>query len=112
MSEDEQLVETVTRRVLAALTGASGDRCADCIGNCVAHCGDKVRKVVAAGASRVSYGGDGARVPSDLARYIDHTLLKPEATPAQIDRLCDEAREYGSPPSASTRCGRGGRRCA
>jgi deoxyribose-phosphate aldolase len=42
----------------------------------------------------VSYGGDGARVPSDLARYIDHTLLKPEATPAQIDRLCDEAREY------------------
>jgi deoxyribose-phosphate aldolase len=95
MSENEQLVETVTRRVLAALTGASGDRCADCIGNCVAHCGDKVRKVMAAGAERVSYGGDGARVPADLARYIDHTLLKPEATAAQIDRLCDEAREYG-----------------
>ncbi len=94
MSEKEQLVEAVTRRVLAALTGKSGDRCADCIGNCAAHCGDKVRRVVAAGAARVSYGGEGARVPSDLARYIDHTLLKPEATPAQIDKLCDEAREY------------------
>lgn len=31
----------------------------------------------------------------DIARYIDHTLLKPEATPAQIERLCAEAREYG-----------------
>ncbi len=33
--------------------------------------------------------------PQDIARYIDHTLLKPEATEAQITRLCAEAREYG-----------------
>ncbi|RLC63897.1 MAG: deoxyribose-phosphate aldolase [Chloroflexota bacterium] len=31
----------------------------------------------------------------EIARFIDHTLLKPEATPAQIERLCDEARRYG-----------------
>lgn len=30
-----------------------------------------------------------------IASYIDHTLLKPEATPAQIDQLCAEARQYG-----------------
>lgn len=30
-----------------------------------------------------------------LARCIDHTLLKPEAVAAQIDRLCDECLEYG-----------------
>ncbi|MGD8453537.1 MAG: deoxyribose-phosphate aldolase [Phycisphaerae bacterium] len=29
-----------------------------------------------------------------LARTIDHTLLKPEATAAQIDCLCDECREF------------------
>ncbi|MGC9398501.1 MAG: deoxyribose-phosphate aldolase [Anaerolineae bacterium] len=29
-----------------------------------------------------------------LARMIDHTLLKPGATPAQVEALCDEAREY------------------
>lgn len=28
-----------------------------------------------------------------VAAWIDHTLLKPEATPAQIDQLCAEARE-------------------
>jgi deoxyribose-phosphate aldolase len=30
-----------------------------------------------------------------LAAVIDHTLLKPEARPAQIDQLCAEAREHG-----------------
>jgi deoxyribose-phosphate aldolase len=34
-------------------------------------------------------------VPDDLARLIDHTLLRPEATYADIDRLCDEAKKYG-----------------
>jgi deoxyribose-phosphate aldolase len=29
------------------------------------------------------------------ATLIDHTLLKPEATQAQITQLCEEAREYG-----------------
>ncbi len=30
-----------------------------------------------------------------LASVIDHTLLKPEATPQQIDQLCREALQYG-----------------
>ena len=29
-----------------------------------------------------------------LAAYIDHTLLKPDASLAQIEQLCAEAREY------------------
>lgn len=32
--------------------------------------------------------------PETLARYIDHTLLKPEATPQAIARLCEEARAW------------------
>ncbi|NLF00080.1 MAG: deoxyribose-phosphate aldolase [Anaerolineales bacterium] len=32
--------------------------------------------------------------PIEIARLIDHTLLKPEAVPSQIERLCKEAREY------------------
>jgi deoxyribose-phosphate aldolase len=31
----------------------------------------------------------------EMARHIDHTLLKAEATRDQIVRLCDEARSYG-----------------
>ena len=31
---------------------------------------------------------------SELAKYIDHTLLKPDASAAQIKKICDEAKEY------------------
>lgn len=31
----------------------------------------------------------------DIAKYIDYTLLKATATPADIERLCKEALEYG-----------------
>jgi len=31
----------------------------------------------------------------ELAKLIDHTLLKPDATQTQIKHLCDEARTYG-----------------
>lgn len=31
----------------------------------------------------------------ELARMIDHTLLRPEATPDDIRRVCDEAKEFG-----------------
>lgn len=30
----------------------------------------------------------------ELARYIDHTLLKPEATPGEVERICREALQY------------------
>jgi deoxyribose-phosphate aldolase len=31
---------------------------------------------------------------SSLASVIDHTLLKPEATPEQVQKLCEEAAQY------------------
>ncbi len=33
--------------------------------------------------------------PQELAGYIDHTLLKPEASARQIKQLCEEAVEWG-----------------
>lgn len=33
---------------------------------------------------------------ASLATYMDHTLLKPEATAADIDRIVSEARQYGT----------------
>jgi len=41
---------------------------------------------------------DVVAVPLDhklVAEHIDHTLLKPDATPAQITVLCEEAKRYG-----------------
>ena len=36
-----------------------------------------------------------AKTNNDLAKYIDHTLLKPESTAQQIEKLCKEAIQYG-----------------
>ena len=93
----DALIDAVTREVLAALAGRGACDCSDpsCQGACAAHCSDTVRGVVSTGADRISYSGNGAEVPRDLARFIDHTLLRPDATAADIDRLCDEAREFG-----------------
>jgi deoxyribose-phosphate aldolase len=99
MNQRNDLVEAITREVLAALgTGsaeaAATDPCATCVRSCAAQCATKVRDIVAGGASRIEYHGRADDVPGDLARYIDHTLLKPDATVADIDRLCTEAAEH------------------
>lgn len=36
----------------------------------------------------------GQYVGQNLAQYIDHTLLKQDATPAQLSHLCNEAIQY------------------
>ncbi|MGA2110716.1 MAG: deoxyribose-phosphate aldolase [Anaerolineales bacterium] len=45
-------------------------------------------------ASRSADTPQDATSPGRLARLIDHTLLKPEATDDQIAQLCSEARQY------------------
>jgi deoxyribose-phosphate aldolase len=51
--------------------------------------------VVSAGAERLS--STLGVIPQDqsLAKMIDHTLLKPDATQQEIAQLCFEARKYG-----------------
>ena len=39
-------------------------------------------------------GDESKMKASELAKYIDHTLLKQDATTAQIVKVCDEAKEY------------------
>lgn len=50
-----------------------------------------VRCALDAGACRIGVRACPAPELDTLASYFDHTLLKPDATYAQIDKLCDEA---------------------
>ena len=43
------------------------------------------------GASGVASANDGMD-PAGMAKYIDHTYLKPEASLEDIRRICDEAK--------------------
>jgi deoxyribose-phosphate aldolase len=99
----EKVVELVTKRVLlmmaeeqrAAQTGQTlcVRECED--GLCVQLCFDRVSAVIAAGADRISAGLGTVPPSRAIAGMIDHTLLKPDATPDQIAQLCYEARKYG-----------------
>lgn len=95
MKDREELVEIITRRVLAELERRPEEQCVDCEGACAAHCSEKVRAMVNEGAVRIAFNGRGGEIPSDLALFIDHTLLGPGTTAEDIDRLCEEARRYG-----------------
>ena len=56
---------------------------------------DTLQHFIKLGVCRVTSTPGAPSIPDDLASYIDHTLLRPEATTDQIKKLCAEAREHG-----------------
>lgn len=67
--DEKELIENITKEVLSKLKS------------------ENIGEKKAASSTTI--------LPSELAKYIDHTLLKPEATGDDIDKLCSEAKEYG-----------------
>ena len=53
-----------------------------------------VEGMVGHGATRVGAGPDMKKLNGALGEYIDHTLLKADATRNQIEKICREALEY------------------
>ena len=54
-----------------------------------------VKNIISNGAERIAASiGVGEHIDQEVARMIDHTLLKPDATPKEIKTLCEEARAY------------------
>ena len=45
----------------------------------------------------------GGMNPADMAKYIDHTFLKPEASVSDIRKICDEVRSITAQACASIR---------
>jgi len=87
---DTRLVEAVVRAVVAQL---ESDGPCGCHATPATQCPDRFGRMVGAGAERFGLNAAGA-YPVEVARRIDHTLLKPEATREQIVALCAEARQY------------------
>ena len=66
-------------------------------GACVGDDPEAAREFVRLGATGLTSVAPAERpgsIPGDLARYIDHTLLKPGSTEEQVRKLCAEALEY------------------
>ena len=92
----EELVSQVTDVILSRLGTNSGSReCELHHDECFVKCPDRMRSLVAAGGVRFGLTGAESEAAREVARYIDHTLLKPEATRDEILKLCEEGARYG-----------------
>ena len=91
----QRLIEMITEEVVAARSGhPSTVRQCSCHSALIECCPDRLRGVIDAGATRIGVHAAGG-APGGVAGLIDHTLLKPDATRDEIEKLCREAAEFG-----------------
>jgi deoxyribose-phosphate aldolase len=100
MSQDiDQLVDIIASRVKARLgpsssQSSSGDACGKC-NICPKDTTKPLKAIMEGGGVRLGTTPGNGAVTCGVAQYIDHTLLKPEATRADIEKLCAEAKQWG-----------------
>ena len=106
-AELDSLVAQIGEEILARLNGPvkaqkKGEGlnlpdqvCPGCVQRCPQTCARNTREIIAAGADRVSASDHLTKIDPSIAVLIDHTILKPEATRADILKVCREARQYG-----------------
>jgi len=104
-AELDQLVALIGEELLARVNFAAaapkgeglnlpGQVCPGCAQRCPQTCAQNTKQILAAGADRVSASEKLTRIDPAIAALIDHTILKPEATRADIVKVCREARQY------------------
>lgn len=90
---DNALVESIVRAVLAQVRGE--EPACGCHAAPAGCCPDRLGRMLGQGAERFGLQAARALYPREIARLIDHTLLRPDATRVQVEALCGEAREHG-----------------
>ena len=103
-TELDRLVAQIGEEILSRLPMAAPKKgeglnlpdqvCPGCLQRCPQTCAKNTKEIIAAGASRVSASERMTKIDPAIAALIDHTILKPEATRADVVKVCREAREY------------------
>ena len=90
----QRLVEIITEEVVSAQRRAASQP-SQCSCHAVLYdcCPDRLKGVLDAGASRLGLHATGGAA-GPVAGLIDHTLLKPDATRQDLEKLCREAAEF------------------
>ena len=106
-AELDSLVAQIGEEILARLNGPiavpkKGEGlnlpdqvCPGCVQRCPQTCARNTKEIIAAGADRVSASDLLTKIDPAIAALIDHTILKPDATRADVVKVCREARQYG-----------------
>ena len=96
----EEILARVPAPRAAAVKGSEGlnlpdQVCPGCTQRCAQTCSKNTKEIIAAGASRVSASDKLTKIDPSIAALIDHTILKADATRADVLKVCREARQYG-----------------
>lgn len=86
-SNYDKLIDQITDLVMSKLSSDGNVQ--------PSFCRADVERIVDAGAERIGIVLGETATAHDWASLIDHTLLKPEATDADITKLCQEAAQFG-----------------
>src|SRR5258707_12360281 len=84
----DHLIESLTEEIYRRLGPAQGPS-HEC-----ACSGPQIEELVHCGACRVSVHPPSPSLDPATAQLIDHTLLKPDATRADIVKICEEAAKF------------------
>jgi len=68
--------------------------CPGCTQRCPQTCARNTKEIIACGAARVSASEKLTKIDPAIAALIDHTILKADATRAEVIKVCREARQY------------------
>ncbi|MEW6130644.1 MAG: deoxyribose-phosphate aldolase [Acidobacteriota bacterium] len=92
----EDLVSQITDVILSRLSSNAGsNECSICHDECFVKCPDRMQSILAHGGIRFGLSGAESEAARKVALYIDHTLLKPEASRDDILKICEEGARYG-----------------
>jgi deoxyribose-phosphate aldolase len=89
----QRLIQIIVEELTASGWQGGATRCS-CHSLLVDCCPDRLAGVLRAGATRLGLHAAGGAA-GGVASMIDHTLLKPDASRADIETLCREAAEFG-----------------
>ena len=88
-----RLVAILAQEVIAQIGALAPARRCGCHAVIEDCCPTRMQPIVDAGAVRLGVHAAGG-APNGVAAYIDHTLLKSDATRAEIEKLCNEAATF------------------
>jgi deoxyribose-phosphate aldolase len=91
----EDLISQITDVILSRLGASSATDCRLHHDECFVKCPDRMHSLIAEGGVRFGLTGAESEAAREVARYIDHTLLKPDATRDEIMKVCEEGVRYG-----------------
>jgi len=93
---EESLLGELAEQLARDLTGQTAEEAAcHCRTECLTKCADRVALIARAGADRIGLAAHPPPLDDAIAPLIDHTNLAPQATEAEIARLCREAVDHG-----------------